>query len=39
MKIQLTPEDEKLVEERLRNGAFRALAAQDFEARWLARNK
>jgi Arc/MetJ-type ribon-helix-helix transcriptional regulator len=47
MTIQLTPEDERLIAERLRSGAFRdaaevihdALASQDFEARWLGRNK
>lgn len=47
MTIQLTPEDEKLIAERLRSGPFRdaaevihdALASQDFEARWLGRNK
>jgi Arc/MetJ-type ribon-helix-helix transcriptional regulator len=47
MTIQLTPEDEQLIAERLRTGAFHdaaevlhdALASQDFAARWLARNK
>ena len=47
MTIQLRPEDEKLIAERLRSGVFGsaadvihdALASQDYEARWLARNK
>ena len=44
MTIQLTPEDEKLIQKRLQPGTFRsieevmhdALEAQDSEAEWLA---
>ncbi len=44
MTIQLTPEDEKLIQKRLQSGTFRsveevihdALAAQDLEAEWLS---
>ena len=44
MTIQLTPEDEKLIQKRLQSGTFRsveevihdALAAQDSEAEWLS---
>ena len=44
MTIQLTPEDEKLIQKRLQPGTFRsieevihdALAAQDSEAEWLS---
>jgi Arc/MetJ-type ribon-helix-helix transcriptional regulator len=47
MTIQLTPEDEKLIQKRLHSGAFRsagevihdALASQDAEADWLAENR
>lgn len=47
MTIQLTPDDEKLIQKRLQSGAFRsvgevihdALASQDAEADWLAENK
>jgi antitoxin ParD1/3/4 len=47
MTIQLTPEDEKLIQERMQSGAFRtveevihdALASQDAETVWLAENK
>ena len=47
MTIQLTPEDEKLVQKRLQSGAFRsveevihdALASQDAETVWLVENK
>ncbi len=47
MTIQLTPEDELLIQRRLQSGAFRsveevihdALASQDAEADWLVRNK
>ncbi|HUI80728.1 MAG TPA: hypothetical protein VLY24_22540 [Bryobacteraceae bacterium] len=47
MTIQLTPEDEKLIQKRLQSGAFRnaeevihdALASQDAEAEWLAEDK
>ncbi len=44
MTIQLTPEDEKLIQKRLQSGTFHsieevihdALAAQDSEAEWLS---
>ena len=47
MTIQLTPEDEKLIQERLRSGAFHsveevihhALQVQDAEESWLALHK
>ena len=47
MTIQLTAEDEKLIQKRLQSGAFRsieevihgALASQDAETEWLAENK
>ena len=47
MTIQLTVEDEKLIQKRLQSGVFRsveevihdALASQDAETEWLAENK
>lgn len=47
MTIHLTPEDEILIQKRLKSGAFEsveqiiheALAAQDAEADWLSENK
>jgi antitoxin ParD1/3/4 len=47
MTIQLTPEDEKLIQKRLQSGVFRsveevihdALASQDAETEWLVENK
>jgi antitoxin ParD1/3/4 len=47
MTIQLTVEDERLIQKRLQSGAFRtveevihdALASQDAETEWLAENK
>jgi len=47
MTIQLTPEDEKLVQKRLQSGVFRsveevihdALASQNAETEWLTENK
>jgi antitoxin ParD1/3/4 len=47
MTIQLRPDDEKLIRERLQSGVFAsveevihdALAAQAAEAKWLARNR
>ena len=47
MTIQLTPEDEELIQKRLDSGSFRnvsevihdALASQDAEAHWLAENR
>ena len=44
MRIQLTPEDEKLIQKRLQSGTFQsieqvihdALATQDSEAEWLS---
>ena len=47
MTIQLTAEDEKLIQKRLQSGAFRsveeiihdALASQDEETAWLAENQ
>lgn len=47
MTIQLTPEDEELIQKRLQSGAFRsvgevihdALASQNAEADWLAQNR
>jgi Arc/MetJ-type ribon-helix-helix transcriptional regulator len=47
MTIQLTAEDERLIQKRLQSGVFRtveevihdALASQDAETEWLAENK
>jgi antitoxin ParD1/3/4 len=47
MTVQLTPEDENLIQKRLQSGVFRsveevihdALASQDAETEWLAENK